>query len=164
MCCFPAVRVICQNLNCLSSSGQTHDAPKLTWSLDSRNERQGKPALTKGKILPHPSTEYPEVPDPACYAIIAVLTHYLAVTFSRLINRGLPWCCSTIIASAEAEAELRARKVVLEVQPPWAKAVRRLDEPITIPASSSEKPEDRFRSAEFLAVNIIAAEPHVAFV
>ncbi|KAF5654487.1 hypothetical protein FCIRC_13970 [Fusarium circinatum] len=106
----------------------------------------------------------PEVPDPACYAIIAVLTHYLAVTFSRLINRGLPWCCSAIIASAEAEAELLARKVVLEVQPPWAKAVRRLDEPITIPASSSEKPEDRFRSAEFLAVNIIAAEPHVAFV
>ncbi|KAF5615163.1 hypothetical protein F52700_13552 [Fusarium sp. NRRL 52700] len=196
MPCLPAIRAIRQNLNCLSSSGQIHDAPKLTWLLDQRHERQGKQALTKGKnptaslyrmyeYLVVGSTvglrseiEYffnqstwsvkaipdPEDADPARYAILAVLTHYLAMTFNRLIKRGLPRRCPAIIAGAEAEAELRARKVVLELQPSWAKAVRRLDEPITIPTSSGETPEDRFRSAEFLAMNIIVAEPHVAFV
>ncbi|TVY66051.1 hypothetical protein Focb16_v010582 [Fusarium oxysporum f. sp. cubense] len=194
--CLPAIRAVYQNLNCLSSSGQMHDAPKVAWLLDQRHERQGKPAVTKGKnpvaslyrmyeylVVGHTAglrseMEYffnqstwsvkaipdPEDTDPARYAILAVLTHYLAKVFNRLIERGLPRGCPAIIAGAEAEAELRAREVVLELQPSWAKAVRRLDEPITIPNSSGKTPEDRFRSAEFLAMNIIVTEPHVAFV
>jgi hypothetical protein len=66
----------------------------------------------------------PEDTDPARYAILAVLTHYLAKAFNPLIERGLPRGCPAIIADAEAEAELRAREVVLELQPSWAKAVR----------------------------------------
>ncbi|KAH7255834.1 uncharacterized protein BKA55DRAFT_593050 [Fusarium redolens] len=177
MPCLPAIRAVYQNLNCLSSSGQMHDAPKVAWLLDQRRQRQGKSALTKGKnpvaslyrmyeylVVGYTAglrseMEYfnqstwsvkaipdPEDTDPARYAILAVLTHYLAKAFNPLIERGLPRGCPAIIADAEAEAELRAR------------------EPITIPHSSGETPEVSFRSAEFLAMNIIVTEPHVAFV
>ncbi|KAF4443405.1 hypothetical protein FACUT_1329, partial [Fusarium acutatum] len=183
--CLPAIRVVCQNLNCLPSSGQMHDAPKLIWLLDKRHERRGKPALIKGKnptaslyrmyeylVVGYTAglraeMEYffnqstwsvkaipdPKDVDPARYAILAVLTHFLAKAFNRLIERGLPRCCPAIITGVEAEAELRAREVVFELQPSWAKAVRRLDEQITIPTSCGETSEDRFRSAEFLVMN-----------
>lgn len=84
--------------------------------------------------------------------------------FDRLIKRGLPRCCPAIIAGEEAEAELRAREVVIEFQPSGAKAVHRLNEQITISISSGETPEDRFRSTEFLAMNIIVAARHAALV
>ncbi|KAM0557118.1 hypothetical protein ACHAPJ_005381 [Fusarium lateritium] len=193
---FPALRATCQNLNCLGTSGHVHDAPSVTWLLEHRSQRQGKPALTKGKnpnaslyrmyeylvtgytaglrseieyFFNQPTWSVKAIPDPedtnpARYAILAVLTHYLIKAFNRLIERGLPRGCPAIITGAAAEAELRTRKVVLEQQPSWVKYVPRLNKSLTIPNSSGETPEDAIQSVEFLAMNIIIAEPHVSFV
>lgn len=105
----------------------------------------------------------PEDADAVRYAILAVLTHYLVKAFNRLIERGLPRGCPAII-DADTEAKLRSQEVVFEQQPSWVKFVRRLDQPFTIPNASGETPVDSALSVEFLAMNIIIVEPHVAFV
>ncbi|KAH7188880.1 uncharacterized protein B0J16DRAFT_318526 [Fusarium flagelliforme] len=105
----------------------------------------------------------PEDADAARYAILAILTHYLVKAFNRLIERGLSRGCPAII-DTDTKAKLRSQEVVLKQQPSWVKFVRRLDEPFTIPNASGETPVDSALSVEFLAMNIIIAEPHVAFV
>ncbi|KAJ4136400.1 hypothetical protein NW768_004013 [Fusarium equiseti] len=90
----------------------------------------------------------PEDPDPARYAILAVLTHYLVKAFNRLIERGLPRGCPAII-DPDTEARLRSQEVVLEQQPSWVKSVHRLKEPFKIPLASGETPADSTLSVEF---------------
>ncbi|SPQ27449.1 a14003f9-e6b6-41dc-af9e-575aa099f14d [Thermothielavioides terrestris] len=106
----------------------------------------------------------PEDPDPARYAILAVLPYYLVIAFNRLIERGLPRGSPAIIAGAAAEEELRAREVVLEQEPPWAAKVPPLPNALTIPDGSNREPEEETRSRRFLDMNIIVEEPHVLFV
>lgn len=45
----------------------------------------------------------PADPDPARYAILAVLPYYLAHAFNRLIERGLPRGSPAMIISSEVE-------------------------------------------------------------
>ncbi|KAF5615070.1 hypothetical protein F25303_13873 [Fusarium sp. NRRL 25303] len=162
MPCLPAIHAVYPNLNCLSSSGQMHDVPKFTWLLDQRHECQEKPAPTKEK---NSTTSLYRMYEYLVVGYTAGLRSEMEYFFDRLIERGLPRrCCPAIIVGEEVEAELSAREVVLELQPSWAKAVHRLTEQIALSNSSGETPEDRFRSTEFLAMNIIVAERHAAFV
>lgn len=105
----------------------------------------------------------PKDADPERYAILAVLPHYLVVAFNRLIERGLPRGSPPILDD-EIEAELRSRPVVLEEEPSWVAGVPRLEQPLVIPDRSGEEPDKKGRSTRFLAMNIIAEEPHVLFV
>jgi hypothetical protein len=106
----------------------------------------------------------PMDPDPERYAILAVLPSYLVTAFNRLIERGLPRDSPAIIAGPEVEAELRSRKVVLEEEPSWAAKVPPLPQTLVIPNGLNDEPEEETRSKRFLAMNIIAEEPHVLFV
>jgi hypothetical protein len=106
----------------------------------------------------------PADPDPARYAILAVLTQYLALAFNRLIERGLPRGSPAIIAGPDVEDELRRRAIVLEKEPPWVAAVPKLEETLIIPDESGKDPAQESRSQRFLDMNIIAEEPHVLFV
>lgn len=105
----------------------------------------------------------PEDTDPARYAILAVLTQFLVLAFNRLIERGLPRGSPAII-TPEIEAELRAKEVILEKEPEWAKNVRPLEEQLIIPGSNGAPPDDDLRSERFAAMNIVVEEPHVLFV
>lgn len=106
----------------------------------------------------------PTDPDPARYAILAVLPQYLVVAFNRLIERGLPRGSPAIIMSSEAEDELQSRDVVLEKEPSWALKVPRLTDTLVITGNSILEPDEECRSARFLEMNILVAEPHVLFV
>ena len=105
----------------------------------------------------------PKDPDPARYAILAVLTQYLVLAFNRLIERGLPRGSPAII-TPKIEERLKAQKRVLEREPKWATEVPRVQQTLVIPSSIGKRPEDEHTSLRFLNVNIIAEEPHVLFV
>ena len=106
----------------------------------------------------------PKDSDPVRYAILAVLTDYLVVAFNRLINRGMPRNCPSIIVSAEMENELKSRPKILEKQPSWATKVRKVEHKLIIPQDTGEEPNENVRSARFLEMNIVAEEPHILFV
>ncbi|KAE8155258.1 hypothetical protein BDV25DRAFT_146401 [Aspergillus avenaceus] len=106
----------------------------------------------------------PKDPDRERYAILAVLPHYLVVTFNRLIERGMPRDCPAIITSREMEEELKARTKVLEQEPSWVKEVPRLEQTLIIPDKNGEVPAEDSRSEPFLRMNIIVEAPHVLFV
>ena len=106
----------------------------------------------------------PKDPDPARYAILAVLPYYLVTAFNRLIERGLPRGSPAIIPGEEAEDKLRACKVVLEEEPKWAVKVPKVEQTLVIPGQSGKEPNVEDRSTRFLAMNIVAEEPHVLFV
>lgn len=106
----------------------------------------------------------PEDPDPARYAILAVLPQYLTVAFNRLIERGLPRGSPAIIAGIEAEKALKARPVILEEIPQWSTEVPALDKTLVIPDDMGKEPTEDTRSPGFFKMNIIADEPHVLFV
>ena len=59
------------------------------------------------------------------------------------------------------EEELKSREKVLEVVPQWATKVPKLEETLVV---HGQKPGEGGRSTRFLAMNIIAEEPHVLFV
>lgn len=105
----------------------------------------------------------PKDPDPARYAILAVLPHYLVVVFNRLSERGLPRGSPAIISN-DMEKKLRAQPKVFEEEPSWAREVPRLEETLVISGSCEDVPTEECRSARFLMKNIIAEEPHVLFV
>ncbi|RDL34679.1 Uncharacterized protein BP5553_07807 [Venustampulla echinocandica] len=106
----------------------------------------------------------PKDPDPARYAILAVLPQFLVEAFNRLIRRGLPRNAPTIIAGDAHEAELRAMPIVLERMPPWAEKVPKLKEPLIIPNSEGGTPDEKTRSPKYLKMNLIIEEPSVFFV
>ncbi|KAI3323056.1 hypothetical protein HD806DRAFT_497674 [Xylariaceae sp. AK1471] len=62
------------------------------------------------------------------------------------------------------ENELRERPIILETEPSWVAKVPLLKEKLIIPTPWGEEPTEESRSQRFLAMNIIAEEPHVLFV
>ena len=102
----------------------------------------------------------PEDPDPARYAIIGVLTKFLAREFNRVLVIGLPRGAPAII-TPEMEEMLRAREIVLEHQPDWASKVVSLKKQLFIPDGLGNAPTESVRSSEFLTMNIIAGEPRM---
>lgn len=105
----------------------------------------------------------PNDPDPEQYAVLAVLTFYIATAFNRLIERGLPRDSPFIISTA-MEDELKGRPVVLEKEPNWIASVQKLEGTLIIPNVAGHIPEEESRSSRFRELNIIAEEPHVLFV
>jgi hypothetical protein len=105
----------------------------------------------------------PAEPDPARYAILAALPHYLVRAFNRLIQRGLPRGSPAIIGPKEEE-ELRSRPIILEEEPPWAAKVPALAQTLVIPDPDGNEPGEDCRSFRLLEMNIVAEEPHVLFV
>lgn len=108
--------------------------------------------------------EDPEDEDPERYAVLAVLPTYLCLAFNRLIERGLPRGSPAIIAGPEAELELRKKPHVLEDVPRWTRAVPRLQSELIIPDHFGRRPSEPAQSKHFLAMNIVAEEPHIYFV
>ncbi|KAK4117529.1 hypothetical protein N656DRAFT_699868, partial [Canariomyces notabilis] len=105
----------------------------------------------------------PADPDPARYAILAALPHYLVRTVNRLVQDGLPRGRPAIIGPKE-EAELRSRPIVVEEEPPWAAKVPALAKTLVIPGPDGNAPGADCKSARLLEMNIVAEEPHVLFV
>ncbi|KAL2016914.1 hypothetical protein VTK56DRAFT_2875 [Thermocarpiscus australiensis] len=106
----------------------------------------------------------PKDPEPERYALLAVLPSCLVMAFNRLIERGLPRGSPAIIIDTTAEDELRARAIVLEMEPHWVAKVPALEQTLVIPDASDKEPEETSRSRRFLAMNIVAEESHVLFV
>jgi hypothetical protein len=106
----------------------------------------------------------PKDPDPERYAVLAVIPHYMAHAFNRLIERGLPRGSPAIIMGDAAEAELKSRPVVLEEEPKWVAHVPRTQKTLVIPDKNGATPLEDARSEKFLAMNIIAVAPYLAFV
>ncbi|CAI6332982.1 unnamed protein product [Periconia digitata] len=117
----------------------------------------------------HPSWAVAAIPDPkdsdpARYAILSVIPHFLTGAFNRLIERGLPRGSPAIICGDEAEEELKSKAVVLESAPAWVAHVPKLSEELIIPNSDGGVPEKQIRSPQFLAMNIVVSQPHTLFV
>ena len=106
----------------------------------------------------------PADPDPARYAILAVIPQFMIVAYNRLIELGLPRGSPAIIRDYEHEMELKAQPVVLETLPAWATRVPRLKTTLLIPDGKGNEPEDEYKSPQFRAMNIIVQQPHVLFV
>lgn len=106
----------------------------------------------------------PRDPDPERYAVLAVLPHYMAHAFNRLIERGLPRGSPAMIMGDAAEAELKSRPVVLEKEPNWVTHVPRMQKTLVIPDQNGVTPPENARSDKFMAMNIIAVAPYLAFV
>ena len=105
----------------------------------------------------------PNDADPARYAILSVIPHFLMMAFNRLIERGLPRGSPAILSDEDLE-EMQSQQVVLEELPPWTARVAKLSETLVIPDVNNETPPEEDRSRHFLNMNIISAEPHVLFV
>lgn len=168
--------------------------PTVAWLLDHREERQGPRALSRGNTptaslyrmyeyfvtgfmnglrteiewffnRPWPVSDIPDPqdPDPQRYAILAVLPYYLTIAYNRLIERGLPRAAPAII-TLEMEDRLKALPRVLENEPSWVTTVPKLKEVLVIPDHRGLHPEEDTISPQFLAMDIVAATPHVLFV
>jgi len=116
----------------------------------------------------HPSWAVSAIPDPndadpARYAILSVIPHFLMMAFNRLIERGLPRGSPAILSDEDSE-EMQSQQVVLEELPPWTARVAKLSETLVIPDVNNETPPEEDRSRHFLNMNIISAEPHVLFI
>ena len=116
----------------------------------------------------HPSWAVSAIPDPndadpARYAILSVIPHFLMIAFNRLIERGLPRGSPAILSDEDLE-EMQSQQVVLEELPPWTARVAKLSKTLVIPDVNDEKPPKENRSRHFLKMNIISAEPHILFV
>lgn len=111
-------------------------------------------------------TEIPDLrdPDPERYAVLAVLPHYMAHVFNRLIEQGLPRGSPAIIIGNAAEAELKSRPVVLEKEPNWVTHVPRMQKTLVIPDKNGVTPPENARSDKFIAMNIIVVALYLAFV
>ncbi|KAG6020917.1 hypothetical protein E4U41_002679 [Claviceps citrina] len=105
----------------------------------------------------------PHDADPVRYAILAVLPHYLAQAFNRLIKKGLPRG-SPAILTPEIEAFLKSQPVKLEEAPSWAADVPPLQDVFIIPGKDGLLPSAQSRSKRFYDMNILVDEPHVLFV
>ena len=116
----------------------------------------------------HPSWAVSSIPDPndadpARYAILSVIPHFLMIAFNRLIERGLPRGSPAILSDEDLE-EMQSQQVVLEELPPWTARVAKLSKTLVIPDVNDETPPKEDRSRHFLNMNIISAEPHILFV
>lgn len=105
----------------------------------------------------------PNDTDPARYAILAVIPHFMCAAFNRLIERGLPRG-SPAVFDDEEEEELRLRPIILEELPSWVANVPKLTNTLTIPDVDGSVPDAEGRSHQFLVMNIVVQQPHVMFV
>lgn len=106
----------------------------------------------------------PADPDPARYAVLAALPHYLVKAFNWLIERGLPRGSPAIISGEEEMDALKAQPVVLEEVPAWVAKVPPLAERLVIPTPSGDEVPESAWSEHFLEKNIVVQEPSVIFV
>jgi len=106
----------------------------------------------------------PKDPDPARYAILAVIPHFMVAAFNRLIERGLPRGSPAIISGDEEEEELKSKPVMLESLPSWVANVPKLPETLIIPNADGSTPEKGVCSPQFLSLNIVVHQPHTLFV
>lgn len=106
----------------------------------------------------------PKDPDPARYAILAVIPHFLVAAFNRLIEKGLPRGSPAIIIGDDELDELQSKRVVLEELPSWVTKVPKLSETLVIPNADNNPPDEQHRSHRFFDMNIVVSEPHVMFV
>lgn len=106
----------------------------------------------------------PRDPDPARYAILAVIPQFLVAAFNRLIKMGLPRGSPAIIKGIEEELELKSRPIVLEELPLWTAKVAKLSKTLVIPNEVGEEPDERSRSPEFFAMNVVVQQPYVMFI
>lgn len=109
-----------------------------------------------------------DIPDPkdfdtARYAIVAVLSRYLALVINDLLTEGLPRGTRSIIASEEVEKPWKGQNRVMEEVPSWVDNVSKLDITLVIPDKYGNEPEEEARSAEFLSMNIVVQEPNLVF-
>lgn len=105
----------------------------------------------------------PKDSDPARYAILAVIPHFLVAAFNRLVEKGLPRGSPGIISGDDLN-ELQSKPLVLEELPPWVKTVPKLTETLVIRNADNTIPDEQNRSCQFLEMNIIASQPHIMFV
>lgn len=102
----------------------------------------------------------PQDPDPARYAFLATIPHFLVEAFNRLIRQGL----SRDVRAYEAGRRRRRQMMVLEELPPWTDNVPRLEEMVVIPRSDGSEPNEGSRSPRFFMMGLVVEKPSVFFV
>ncbi|KAJ9635079.1 hypothetical protein H2199_008565 [Coniosporium tulheliwenetii] len=103
----------------------------------------------------------PADPDPARYAILAVLPQFLVLAFNRLIERGLHRDAPAIFTNEDDE--LKSRPRILEEVPSWTAKVPALREMLVIPSIEGHEARIEQASPEFLEKNLVIFPPHVLF-
>ena len=108
----------------------------------------------------------PQDPDPARYAILAVIPALLVKAFNRNISLGLPRDAPSIISEVE-ELKIKSRTKVLEKEPVWCEHVPSLEQILVLPNEEGQVLEDENddrASPEFLKKNILALTHHIYFI
>lgn len=105
----------------------------------------------------------PQDPHPTRYAILAVLTCWLAKAFNHLITHGTLRRTAEHITPEELK-ELQAQEPkALEEPPAWAAEVPALPYPLYIPRADGEKVKDEDASPEMMKKNIMAFRQNILF-
>ncbi|KAF2231805.1 hypothetical protein EV356DRAFT_418583, partial [Viridothelium virens] len=105
----------------------------------------------------------PKDPNPARYAILAVMSKFLVDAFNRRIEHGLPRDTPMVVGPEECWKELLSRPKVYEKVPPWANRVPKLKNTLFLPDSRGTLPDGNFISQRFREKNIFAWNPHIHF-
>ena len=106
----------------------------------------------------------PKDPDPARYAILAVMTRFLVLAFNRKIGYGIPRNAPAIVGGRENFKKLAARPKQWEKQPRWAAKVPPMKHRLVIPRKSGAIPQSKQQaSKDLLKKNIWGFKPHIYF-
>ncbi|KAF2231780.1 hypothetical protein EV356DRAFT_489518 [Viridothelium virens] len=105
----------------------------------------------------------PQDPDPARYAILAVMTLFIHDAFNERIDVGIPRDAPPWVGPAWRWRELKARPRVFEELPPWVHKVPKLKKKLVIPDREGRAPNSSQMDDWFLDKNIIAYTPHCRF-
>ncbi|KAI9657393.1 MAG: hypothetical protein M1821_003075 [Bathelium mastoideum] len=129
--------------------------------IELRNEIED--FFDEGPTWPVANISDPRDPDPARYAILAVMTIFLVDAFNRNIGKGIPRDAPAMIGTMARLKELRARPKIFEKPPPWAAKVPKLRKTLVIPDREGVIPDGTALSRYFWEKNIVAQAPHVHF-
>ncbi|TFK91339.1 hypothetical protein K466DRAFT_457351, partial [Polyporus arcularius HHB13444] len=135
----------------------------LDWNIEFRNELEYF-------CCGHPDWSISSIPDPADhgdplrYAVLAVLTELLCVSFNYRIALGLPRDAPPIIQDWD---EVQGRPKVFEQPPEWAWGVKPLEEQVFLPDHGGRllnEDDEENVCKEFRRMNIIVEKRHILFI
>jgi hypothetical protein len=101
----------------------------------------------------------PDDPDPARYAMLAVIVKLMVADFNDLIEQRFPRGVPTALTVQMAD-ELRAKPIVREELPGWVANVPIPSDPVIIPLDNGEIPDEKCRSPLFQEMNIVVMKPY----
>jgi hypothetical protein len=105
----------------------------------------------------------PRDPDPARYAIVAVMTIWLCEAINWRIEHALHRDAPDIFTDIKAE-ELLARTKLFEEIPHWAMRVAKLKEEMAILNGEGNVPDDACKCPELERLGIVCEKPNLCFV